>query len=119
MCQKHDVVIIEDDAYYWLQFYSNAAGTRSPPLASQQQQNEAPGPVPGLNLPPSFLSMDTDGRVVRVDTLSKLMGPGYRIGFVSCAPKLAAKLAMAVQGTCVGPSSMSMVSLDEGAVIPC
>ncbi len=31
---------------------------------------------PGLQLPSSFLSMDTDSRVLRIDTFSKLLGPG-------------------------------------------
>jgi len=27
-----------------------------------------------------FLSLDVDGRVIRLDTLAKLLGPGYRLG---------------------------------------
>lgn len=62
MCQKHGIVILEDDAYYWLQFYK-----RDDPSSPE---------VPGLDVDPSFLSLDTDSRVVRVDTMAKLMGPG-------------------------------------------
>ncbi|GAX76831.1 hypothetical protein CEUSTIGMA_g4277.t1 [Chlamydomonas eustigma] len=160
VCQKHDVLIIEDDAYYWLQFYQQqkqqyvtATGAhvedesrreqdhnegRSSPSVQSHMVVESdrfttattscsslPGPserpaldmtsdTPGLSqLPSSFLSMDTDSRVIRVDTLSKLMGPGYRLGWVTCAPKLASKLAMSVQGNCVGPSSLSMVLLES------
>ena len=140
VCQKHGLVIIEDDAYYWLQFYQRQREQRgegvSPPHQGVQQEGAAPhllhrgqqegvvpqelqplqqeegaqqtapaasmvpaaaseattatnpasaassapsldmDGVPGLDLPASFLSIDTDGRVVRVDTLSKLMGPG-------------------------------------------
>ena len=67
VCQKHNVLILEDDAYFWLQFYAQRG----------EGQGRAGGEVPGLQLPPSFLSLDTDGRVIRVDTLSKLMGPGW------------------------------------------
>lgn len=139
VCQRHDLVIIEDDAYYWLQFYQQQQGRQQgrgqrggaapqgegqgqqegavslqqqgqqeviaprqklQPLQREEAQqatlatsaptsdasepasaSSAPSSlgmdgVPGLNLPASFLSIDTDGRVVRVDTLSKLMGPG-------------------------------------------
>lgn len=40
--------------------------------------------LPGLkNLPPSLLSMDTDGRVLRFDSLSKFICPGFRIGWIT------------------------------------
>ena len=39
--------------------------------------------------------------------------PRFRIGWVTCAPQLAAKLAMAIQANCVGPSSLSMVRFAE------
>jgi hypothetical protein len=32
---------------------------------------------PGIQLPPSLLSLDVDGRVLRIDTFSKLLGPGW------------------------------------------
>src|SRR5438270_3271993 len=32
------------------------------------------------SLIPSFLSLDTDGRVVRLDSLSKVLAPGIRLG---------------------------------------
>lgn len=31
----------------------------------------------------SFLSLDTDGRVLRLDSLSKLVAPGMRMGWIS------------------------------------
>jgi DNA-binding transcriptional MocR family regulator len=109
VCQKHNVLIIEDDAYYWLQFYKGqereqqqqqchrmgqegeedvaASSSHSPRSDTAGEVPPAPSSaavavavavadVPGLQLPASFLSIDTDGRVIRVDTLSKLMGPG-------------------------------------------
>merc|ERR1740130_1644669 len=49
--------------------------------------------VPGLSgLGPSFLSMDTDGRVVRLDTFSKLLAPGFRMAWVSASKSFVAKL---------------------------
>ncbi|XP_071119658.1 kynurenine/alpha-aminoadipate aminotransferase, mitochondrial-like [Haliotis cracherodii] len=57
LARKYDLLIIEDDPYYLLQF------TR--PLI------------------PSLLSLDVDGRVFRCDTFSKLMSAGARFGYLS------------------------------------
>ena len=35
---------------------------------------------------PSFLSLDTDGRVMRIDSFSKIMAPGMRLGWVTSNP---------------------------------
>ncbi|XP_067678835.1 kynurenine/alpha-aminoadipate aminotransferase, mitochondrial-like isoform X2 [Haliotis asinina] len=57
LARKFDLLIIEDDPYHMLQY--------SRPLL------------------PSLLSMDVDGRVLRCDTVSKLMSAGARLGYVS------------------------------------
>lgn len=58
-------MIIEDDPYYYLQYTDDDADdTRN-------------------MLMPSFLSMDTDGRVLRVDSFSKIMMPGMRLGWIT------------------------------------
>ncbi|KAF6254738.1 pyridoxal phosphate-dependent transferase [Scenedesmus sp. NREL 46B-D3] len=90
-----DLAILEDDAYFWLQY---PAG---------------PGDVPGLNLRPGFLSMDVDGRVIRIDTLSKLLGPGYRLGWLAGPPALAAKFALYTAGTSIGASMLSQVMIHQ------
>lgn len=38
------------------------------------------------SLVPSFLSMDTDGRVIRLDTFSKILVPGCRVGWITAQP---------------------------------
>uniref|UniRef100_T1JA89 Aminotransferase class I/classII large domain-containing protein n=1 Tax=Strigamia maritima TaxID=126957 RepID=T1JA89_STRMM len=60
IAQEYNFVIIEDDAYFFLNF---------------EEKFE-----------PSFLSMDTDGRVLHVDSFSKIIAPGLRLGYV-CAPR--------------------------------
>lgn len=83
------MLILEDDAYWFLQFPNG------------------PSAVPGaVGLPAGFLSLDTDGRVIRIDTFSKALGPGYRVGWVTAAPPIAAKLCMAVSAASVGASSL-------------
>ncbi|KAL8607183.1 hypothetical protein ACOMHN_009577 [Nucella lapillus] len=57
LSRAHDLLILEDDPYFFLQF----------------------------NQPyvPSFLSLDTDGRVVRFDSFSKVLSGGARVGIMS------------------------------------
>lgn len=57
-----------------------------------------------------FLSLDTDGRVVRVDTLAKLLGPGFRLGWLSGPPPLVAKLGLYMAGISIGANMVSQVS---------
>ncbi|KAH9950244.1 pyridoxal phosphate-dependent transferase [Amylocystis lapponica] len=66
ICQRFDVVIIEDDPYYYLQF-------------------DAPEPLTSPFIP-SFLSMDVDGRVIRNDSFSKIIAPGMRLGWITSTP---------------------------------
>ena len=62
VCRKHDLVVIEDDPYFFLN-------------------------LPQVSTPvPSMFSLDTDDRVVRLDSFSKTVAPGFRLGWVS-APK--------------------------------
>ncbi|KAJ2490519.1 hypothetical protein IWW37_003079 [Coemansia sp. RSA 2050] len=81
IAKKHDLVIIEDDPYYYLQFgdYRPADETADP----EDRYSDLPG-VTGLI--PSLLSMDTDGRVIRLDSFSKILAPGLRCGWIT-APK--------------------------------
>lgn len=39
--------------------------------------------------------MDTQGRVVRTDTFSKFLAPGFRLGLVAAPPLLHEKMARA------------------------
>lgn len=75
VCQEMDLIIIEDDAYYYLYF----PGSETPGLE---------------NLPKTFLSMDVDGRVIRFDSVSKFIAPGMRVGWVVAAPDFIAKYVL-------------------------
>ena len=55
ICRQHDVIIMEDDPYYYLQF----SGDEATPQGFQ-------------NLGKSYLSLDTDGRVIRLDSFAKV-----------------------------------------------
>jgi hypothetical protein len=56
-----------------------------------------------------LLSLDTDGRVVRVDTFAKLLGPGYRLGWVAGPRALVNRVALHTAAVSVGACSTSQV----------
>jgi aromatic amino acid aminotransferase I len=82
VCQKHNIYIIEDEPYYFLQMqpYTGLNAPDVPPPASHA--------VFLKSLVPSYLSMDIDGRVMRLDSFSKVLAPGSRIGWVTASQQL-------------------------------
>lgn len=78
IAQKHDFLIIEDEPYYFLQCppYTTDAEQRAKDLENPSHDDFL------KSLVPSYLSVDTDGRVIRLDSLSKILAPGTRIGWI-------------------------------------
>ena len=62
ICREYNILLLEDDPYYYLQW---------PPAAGHGSTAEA-APRGLANLGTSYLSMDTDGRVIRLDSFSKV-----------------------------------------------
>ncbi|CAG8595469.1 3337_t:CDS:2, partial [Paraglomus occultum] len=81
--QKFNILILEDDPYYYLQF-------NSPRIKS-------------------YLSMDTDGRVVRFDSMSKLLSAGIRIGWATGPAPIIDRINMHTQATNLHPSSLAQM----------
>lgn len=77
LAQKHDLIILEDEPYYFLQMqpYTGADGL-IPPMPKTHDEFIK-------SLVPSLLSLDTDGRVVRCDSFSKVIAPGSRCGWIT------------------------------------
>lgn len=64
VCQKHDLIVIEDEPYYFLQMEPYKG---KPTFVPDHNATDL------LNsLIPSFMSLDIDGRVLRLDSLSKV-----------------------------------------------
>jgi 2-aminoadipate transaminase len=78
---RHDVLVIEDDPYSALRFEGE--------------------PLPTLR------SLDPDGRVVYVGTLSKVLSPGLRIGYVAADHGILAKLNLCKQAADLCSSTLS------------
>lgn len=79
VCQKHNVCTIEDGSCYFIQRteYSRCNETHSP--AKNETDN---GTVKEYlkRLVPIFLSSDTDGRVLRLNSFSDIFVPGAKPG---------------------------------------
>jgi DNA-binding transcriptional MocR family regulator len=98
LASKYDIVIIEDDPYWYLQYPSAAvheAKARGYDTL-QGQQTHKPVTASGYefidSLIPSYLSIDVDGRVIRLDTFSKTVAPGCRLGYVTAQPEVIERL---------------------------
>ncbi|XP_033217726.1 kynurenine/alpha-aminoadipate aminotransferase, mitochondrial-like isoform X2 [Belonocnema kinseyi] len=83
LAQKYNFLILEDDAYYFLHFMKNQ--------------------------PVSFLSLDTDGRVIRFDSFSKIFSAGLRLGVVTAHKDILEKLSYHVQCSTIHASTLSQV----------
>ncbi|KAJ9664456.1 hypothetical protein H2201_005204 [Coniosporium apollinis] len=108
LCAKHDVIIIEDDPYWYLQYPSSSSPTTT----------AAPTPAKSSGFPfldslvPSYLSIDTQGRVLRLDTFSKTIAPGCRLGWITAQPRLIERILRITETSTQQPSGFvqSMVA---------
>ncbi|KAK3328888.1 aromatic amino acid aminotransferase-like protein [Apodospora peruviana] len=102
VCQKHDVFIIEDEPYYFLQMPAYGSDTLK-------------GSVDEFldTLIPSLLSMDTDGRVLRMDSFSKVVVPGSRLGWITASAQMVERYIRHAEVASQGPSGFSQVILHK------
>lgn len=108
VARKHDLLIIEDDPYYFLQMEPYAPGgadddAKGGPRLSREEFVKT--------LVPSLLSMDVDGRVVRLDSFSKVVAPGSRVGWVVASEELIEQYAKHAEVSTQGPSGISQLML--------
>jgi aromatic amino acid aminotransferase I len=105
VCQKHDLYILEDEPYYFLQMqpYTGANQPDAPPPASHEEFLKS--------LVPSYLRMDVDGRVMRMDSFSKVVSPGSRVGWITASEQIVEKYRMHADVSTQGPSGMSQLIL--------
>ena len=95
LCCQYNLLLLEDDPYYFLQF------------GAKDQR------------PPSFLTLDTEGRVIRwlpspgttarFDSFSKVLSSGIRLGFVTGPKELIQRIVLHMQVSVLHASSLSQV----------
>ncbi|KAJ3049550.1 hypothetical protein HK097_009467 [Rhizophlyctis rosea] len=83
IAKRYDIIILEDDPYYYLQF--------------------------GATRTASYFSMDVDRRVLRFDSLSKILSAGVRIGWVTGPAPLIERIVLHGQTTNLHPSGVSQI----------
>jgi len=92
VCVEYDIIIAEDDPYFFLQMGDFVP--KSQREADREPEPEASEDVARFvaSLIPTYLRVDTEGRVIRMDTFSKTMAPGMRLGWFTCSPLFAERL---------------------------
>ncbi|GAA5856155.1 hypothetical protein JCM8547_003007 [Rhodosporidiobolus lusitaniae] len=102
---KYDVIIVEDDPYYFLQTPPFEPDTA---LRAQNKPKQTESDEEFLkSLVPSYLALDYQGRVVRIDTFSKTICPGSRLGWTTCNPVFAERLERANESSTQAASGFS------------
>lgn len=124
LCVKYDIIIIEDDPYWYLQFPSAAAseaasrGQPAPPAAEAHRPARSSGYEFLDSLTPSYLSIDRQGRVIRLDTFSKTIAPGCRLGWITAQPALIERIARITETNTQQPSGFVQTMVAEAIMGP-
>jgi len=97
---RYNLIILEDDPYWYLQLF--------PPISPPRQPNNNTS-IPNKELEPikSFFSLDTDHRVIRFDTFSKIISSGLRIGWATGPKTIIENMQLNQQATSLHPSGLS------------
>ncbi len=104
VCQKHDVYIVEDEPYYFLQMAPYKPGSAQ----AVQPKNSAEFLK---QLVPTLLSMDVDGRVMRLDSFSKVIAPGTRCGWITASQQIVERYNRHNEVSVQNPSGISQLLL--------
>ena len=105
------MLIVEDEPYWYLQYPSVINQSRGNEAAPKEHRSElanktlkSSGSEFLDSLIPSYLSIDTDGRVIRLDTFSKTVAPGCRLGWITAQPDIVDKLLRITETSTQQPS---------------
>jgi kynurenine/2-aminoadipate aminotransferase len=92
LAQKYNLIIMEDDPYWHLRLKPYKTAAPQEPLMS-------------------LFSMDTDGRVLRFESFSKIVSSGLRLGFVVGPTPLITKIQFAQQASTLHTAGLSQAML--------
>jgi len=85
--QKYNVPVIEDDPYGEIRYEGESL--------------------------PSLKSMDTKGQIVYLGSFSKIMAPGFRVGWICAEPEIIEKFVFAKQGCDMQVTAFAPIILSE------
>ncbi|OAD58162.1 Kynurenine/alpha-aminoadipate aminotransferase, mitochondrial [Eufriesea mexicana] len=83
LAEMYNFIILEDDPYRFVHFVDEN--------------------------PTTFLELDTNGRVIRLDSFSKIISSGLRLGIVTAHKEFIKKLTIHMETTNIHPSSLSQM----------
>lgn len=111
VAQKHDIYIIEDEPYYFLQMEPYTSGGSS--TSSSAAASAPPSDVGEFlsALIPTYVNLDVDGRVMRMDSFSKVLVPGSRLGWITASEQIVERYQRHAEVASQGPSGFSQVIL--------
>ena len=97
ICCDFDLLILEDDPYYFLHYGHQHA----PPAGSDHLFTRA--------YEPSLWSLDVQGRVIRFDSLSKVFSSGLRLGYVTGPVGFVNAMLLGIQATNLHSAGIAQV----------
>ena len=128
LCHQYDILIIEDDPYWYLQYptaNSLSVAARGKPVSANHpagynyNAGQKSSGYPFLDsLVPSYLHVDTDGRVIRLDTFSKTVAPGCRLGWITAQPDFVDRLLRITETSTQQPSGFVQSMIAELIIGP-
>lgn len=104
VAEKHNLLIIEDDPYLFLQLSAHSNAHRSG--TSQARENRYLE-----SLPVSYLSLDASSRVIRLDSMSKVLAPGLRCGWITACSQIIAQFLARTEVSMVSANGVSQAML--------
>lgn len=111
LAETHNFIIVEDDPYGYLKF---PAYDPEDPLKNPYKSGEiTPDIYCNQVLVNSFITIDTSGRVLRLETYSKLFFPGLRLSFIVGNKFLIDTLAELSEVSSRAPSGASQAILNN------
>ena len=128
IASEYDIIIVEDDPYWYLQYpsanplsvkYRGKPISANYPGANHNYNTQKSSGYPYLDsLVPSYLNIDTDGRVIRLDTFSKTVAPGCRLGWMTGQPAIIEQLLRITESSTSQPSGFVQSLIAELLVGP-
>lgn len=127
---EYDVIVVEDEPYWYLQFPTatalNTTTTSDPANTSfnpdvQMFANGEPRPEGWKSsgykfldsLVPSSINIDREGRIIRLDTFSKTVAPGCRLGWITAQPALIERILRITETSTQQPSGFVQSMIAE------
>lgn len=110
VAEEFDFLVVEDEPYYYLQ---HEGTNHKKQLANCLHHND---PVHVLDkeqyasfssFARSLLEFDTHGRVIRMDSFSKIMAPGIRLGWITCQQRFSDAIRKTMEISCSKPSGFA------------